>query len=131
MKIIKLTGKIRGIAPIDSHSVNVCIITTTASTLNNSVWQTSPYKDEIVLPYQGPAHVSAKELKELALTSDTYGVGTNISNLFEDDEVEVYVMADIKIDASDNQHLIVNHVILINKSKKPKTLSEFLMEFNH
>lgn len=132
MKIIKLTGKITGIAPVDAGSVNVRMKTETMVTQMNNTWQkTTPLKQEIILPYQGPARVSSKELEQLLLpdtmTENYYGIGANISDLFVDDEIEAYIQGHISIDASDNRHLIVNHVIINKTGKQPLSLQEFLL----
>ena len=129
-RIILVCGKITGISPVDGQTVNVRIETTTIATKVNGEWNgKSIKKDNLIIPYSGPVRLSKKELEEFALPPDVsqtdYGIGVATGNLFYGDNIGAYIQTDTTIDANENEHLIVEKVLISLSDQSPKYLHEF------
>jgi len=134
--IIKLYGKITGIAPLDQNSVNVRMSCYGVKIKRQQQWQELLTKQSlpqtIVIPYQGPVHLSQKETEEFSISSENvqniYGTGANISDLFINDEIEVYLRRSVNLDCCNQEHVIVDQVIISPVKAKPKDLLTFIRE---
>ena len=137
--IIKLHAKVNGIAPVDQSTVKIRL---GISKCEQRVKKNVPYEvlnnkqaaslinKEISLNYQGPVRLGNIDNDEFAFTNENvhhlYGTGANISDLFVDDEVEVYIRWQTFTDASDNMHFVVKNTIITQLTPQPTELIQIL-----
>ena len=134
-KIIKLKGTIVGIAYEDPSRVNIKLeCKEYACKERKSLQYGEPEnisKDKyITIPYLGPVRLDSSKYNDFVFSDSVQrthqGIGALISDLFVEDEVEVYAHCHSVVSTNDNEHLILDEVIISTTTPRPLAFAEFL-----